>query len=190
MIIRRSMKQLPILLIIFFLLPAMIFSEEEKEKATKPGDLGSISYAELGLNFGTPSIINAALGYWFGPIGLRVSGMYWYGVFGIQGIFGIRFADNIHRRHALALAFGRYGLLFSTATTYGPSSSGVTEEITYLGLVYNLNVKDFFFEIGPAVVLTISFGTIPAIPLLQIGYMYRFIPESVYTRMKHRKYLP
>ena len=100
------MKKLLLLIILFFLLSSIVFSEDEKEKEKEPRDLGSTSYFELGVNFGFPAGINAALGYWFGVFGLRVSGMYWGELSGIQGNLGIRLADNIHRRHVLTLVSG------------------------------------------------------------------------------------
>jgi len=39
-------------------------------------DLKEGSYREMGINIGTPAALNAAFGYWFNSVGLRVSGMY------------------------------------------------------------------------------------------------------------------
>ncbi len=184
---------LPILLIIFFsLLPAMVFSEEEKEEKKEPRDLDSTSYLELGFNFGTPVAFNAALGYWFGPIGLRVSGMYWVplnGISGIQGNLGIRLADNIHRRHALALVVGTIHLDVQDAAELsetGVYTYGDMWDLTYFGFAYNLNVGGFFLEVGTTVVLALSVPEeapifavfIPPVGIWQIGYMYRFIPPE------------
>ena len=110
--------------------------------------------------------------------------MYWVpfsGISGIQGNLGIRLADNIHRRHALALVVGTIHWEV-VDPLFGEKD---ILDLTYLGAVYNLNVGGFFLEVGGAGVIKSvsspepdSEWITPALPLLQIGYMYRFIPPE------------
>ena len=127
--------------------------------AQKLIDLKEDSYQEIGINIGTPAALNAAFGYWFNSVGLRVSGMY-YGqeTNGVQLNLGLRLSDNFKRRHALFIIRG--------------ASKIDNDEWTFLGLVYNLNFKGFFLETG----LTFGEGDYskPQIAL-QIGYMRRIL---------------
>lgn len=128
-----------------------------------------VSYFESGINLGTPSGINGAFGYWNGPIGYRITGMY-YGsdLNGIQLNIGFKLSDNTKQMHNLALIAG---------TLQFKDENGNTEGIMYwkyIGLVYNLNFQGFFLETG----LTIGNGSFSSPQLVfQIGYMHRFLQK-------------
>ena len=143
----------------------LVYTLDKVKKITKEligtiEDLRDVSYYELGLNFGTPAGFNGVFGYWFSPVGLRLSGMYYGKVMqGIQFNIGYRIADNTKRYHSIAAVVG--------------SSKVKKKEWEYLGLVYNLYFRGFFLETG----LSIGKGSYSSPQLvLQIGYLYRVFP--------------
>lgn len=123
-------------------------------------DLMHTEYPELGVNFGTPGGLNLAAGYWFGTVGLRLSGMYLGDIAGVQGNVGFKLSDNSTHSHVLATVFG--------------TSEIERKNWTYVGGVYELNLYGFFLPAGA----TIGSGDFPSPQLVfQIGYMHRFLPD-------------
>jgi hypothetical protein len=123
-------------------------------------DLMHTEYPELGVNFGTPGGLNLAAGYWFGTVGLRLSGMYLGDIAGVQGNVGFKLSDNSTRSHVLAAVFG--------------TSEVERKNWTYIGGVYELNLSGFFLQAGA----TIGSGDFTSPQLIfQIGYMHRFLPD-------------
>jgi hypothetical protein len=124
-------------------------------------DLKEASYAEIGANIGIPSVLNIAYGHWFGPVGLRMSGLYLgRDAQGVQFNLGFKLSDNPKRSHSLAAVAG-------TSVMDG-------SEWDYAGIVYNLNIRGFFLEAG----LTAGSGDYASPQAtLQLGYMHRFLPK-------------
>ncbi|MEO1259947.1 MAG: hypothetical protein AAFZ15_14230 [Bacteroidota bacterium] len=142
------------------------------------------SYTELGLTYGLPGILNFNIGHWFGRTGVRVSGMYYGEDFaGIQLHVGYKLSDNNRQRHSVGFSYGRMGSLANEGGGLG-----------YAGLVYNytgpaLAIKRrhhaFFAEIGYGRYFetgnegadgVASFG-----PILQVGFLHRFVPHAPRT---------
>jgi hypothetical protein len=126
---------------------------------TVPLDLKRETYSELGITVGTPSGVNLAVARWFGQYGVRVCGMAFDSLRGIQAAVAYKISDNSDRSHSVAVVFG---------------GSKITGKVwNYTGVAYNLNYGNFFLEAG------VSAGsgsfTTPQL-LLQLGYSYRFLP--------------
>jgi hypothetical protein len=135
----------------------------------KPLKIKKTNYIEAGINLGTPSIINLAVGYWFGALGFRVSGMYIDRVAGIQGNLNIKLYDNTSILHNIGVVFG--SLKFQEANNIN-NFDKTYKYCTYLGIAYNLNWGAFFMELG----ITTGQGNFQSPqPCLQIGYMKRFL---------------
>jgi len=148
-----------------------VFSFDKIEKIVKentsvlPIDLKEKSYLELGVNIGIPSAFNVSLGNWFGPFGLRLSGMSFEKAKGFQVNIEYKLSDNIDRRHGLAAVLGSSKII----------SDGLAKEWNYFGITYELNWSGFFFETG----MSAGKGSFSSPQLLlQIGYMYRFLTEE------------
>ncbi|MFZ1729990.1 MAG: hypothetical protein WBQ23_02215 [Bacteroidota bacterium] len=133
-------------------------------------DLKDASYYELGVNIGTPAGINLAMGKWFGIVGARLSGMYFGDqLAGLQGNIGFKLSDNRKRSHVLAAIFGASHLEENYRTSQQRSL-----EWTFVGAVYELNLRGFFVQGG----LTVGSGDFSSPQaFFQIGYMYRFLPD-------------
>lgn len=141
-------------------------AQEQVEKG--PKSLKGNLYFEVGAIVGSPAYFNGAIGYWFGPVGSRLSGAY-LGRFlnGIQFNLGYKLWDSANTLHNLGIAAGR--------------SQDAGCDYSYLGPVYDLNYKRFFLEIGGGKVFNVRRGDFSSLPywvILQIGYMYRFIPTT------------
>jgi hypothetical protein len=133
-------------------------------------DFKHAEYPELGINFGTPAGLNIAAGYWFGIVGTRLSGMYLGStISGIQANVGFKMSDNSNRSHVLAAVFGASHLILDEDSYFERERNW-----TYVGAAYNLNLGGFFLEAG----VTVGHGdySSPQV-VLQLGYMYRFLPE-------------
>ena len=145
--------------------------EEKESSETDLSDLRGVSYLEIGANLGfPPALLNGVVGYWFGPVGLRVSGMYWGddrtegGMNGIQCEIGYKLADNANTLHSFAVV--------------GGTSRESCCDWSYLGGAYSLNHKWFFLELGLGKIVEIRRGRLGSFHgILQIGYMHRFLPE-------------
>ena len=143
--------------------------------------LKDLSYREIGVNIGTPALINLAIGQWNGPVNFRLSGMF-YGNWaqGIQLNVGYLLSENPRRRHSLGIIGGIWlwesseGILVVPRDGVGYVGNVKShDEWKYIGLAYNLHWGKFFTEIG----LTTGQGTYQNPQLsFQIGYMHRFLP--------------
>jgi hypothetical protein len=133
-------------------------------------DLMDTPYTELGASFGTPGGLNLMVGHWFGIVGTRLSGMYLGSTLaGIQGNIGFKLSDNSNRSHALAAVFGTSRLVEDEGTFFERERTW-----TYIGAAYNLNLGGFHLEAG----LTVGDGDFSSPQIvLQLGYMYRFLPD-------------
>ena len=98
---------------IFFILLAYSFTfsinslaQEKFENAQN--DIKGISYFEVGAILGSPAYFNGVIGYWFGPVGAHLSGMYsGNDINGIQFNLGYKLSDNENTRRNLGIAVGR-----------------------------------------------------------------------------------
>ena len=143
-------------------------------------DLTEVAYPELGVTFGTPGMFNFVFGYWFKKAGFRFSGMYYDKNFAaFQLHTGYKILDNNRHRHSIGISTGRMGR--------ADSKNG----IGYAGLVYSYTGPPFslakrhhawFAEVGygryfPTNKTERSSAGWNA-PILQVGYVYRFIPHA------------
>ena len=125
----------------------------------KPKSLTGESYTEVGVTFSHPLSLNGVAGYWLGPIGIRMTGMYLGSTdAGVQLNLGYKFIDNEKNRHS-------WGILL-----------GWMYDAGYAGIAYHLNYRSFFAELGWAGIIGRHFRSSQGY-LLQIGYMHRFIPK-------------
>ena len=125
------------------------------------------SYPELGVAIGFPASLNAEAGYWFGPVGARLSGMYWGDSYGVQGNVGYKLSETRRRYHAVALVAGR---------GVGVAPDQECCDWTYVGGAYNLVYRGFFLEAGLETPVKVRRGNFrDVVPLFQIGYLHRFL---------------
>ena len=140
-------------------------------------DLKAVSYPEMGL---TTSflLISPNLGYWFGRMGVRLSGMYLGEDHQEAHLnLGYKWSDTMKTQHSINLLMGKIV----------GSDPGADYDYTYLGVAYGLNFsiigyRGFFFELGMAKVLDDNLGNLaddPFVPCGSIGYMYRFTPKKM-----------
>ncbi len=143
-------------------------------KESQPKNLKNISYPEIGLTTSS-LLICPNLGYWFGPIGIRLSGMYQNENHNEAHLnLGYKLSDNEKTQHSINLLSGEI---------IG-SDPGADYYYTYLGVAYGLNFsikeyRGFFIEIGMAKVLHDHLGNLkddPFVPCGTFGYIYRFTP--------------
>jgi len=147
--------------------------EEPAMVEEKPRDLKNESYPELGVL--CSMMIMPALGYWFGPVGVRVTGMYLgddHNEFHLN--LRYKFSDNENTQQSINLL---------TERIVG-SDPGADYHYTCLGVAYGLNFsikgyRGFFIEMGMAKVLHDNLGNLqndPFVPCGTFGYIYRFTP--------------
>ena len=155
---------------IFFIILAFssIYGSAEKQVENRQKNLKKDSYFEVGIFLGSPAFFNAGFGYWFGPVGLRLSGTYLSkDTNGIQFNLEYKLSDNAKIRHNLGIAVGR---------AQDPGC-----DYSYFGPVYDFTYKSFFLEIGAGKVFNVRRGDFSDLPywiILQIGYVHRFFPKS------------
>ena len=138
-------------------------------------DLKEVSYPEVGLTTSS-LLISPNLGYWFGPMGVRFSGMYIGEEHNEAHLnLGYKWSDTAKTQHSINLLMGKIV----------GSDPGADYDYTYLGVAYGLNFtikgyRGFFFELGMAKVLDDNLGNLaddPFVPCGSFGYMYRFTPK-------------
>jgi hypothetical protein len=174
------MKSVLVLSMVFGLLLAFGMdqsAEAQTEEAVEdpsvagPRDLRRDCYLEIGANLGWPALINGAIGHWFGPIGLRLSGMYWGdekkdGRSGVQCDVAYKLSDNANTLHSLAVA--------------GGACRESCCDWSYWGAAYSLSHKWFFLEVGWAKRVENRSEARPQgsyQPIIQMGYTHRFLPH-------------
>lgn len=102
---------------------------DEVNKESKPKNLKNVSYPEIGLT-ASPLLISPNFGYWFGPIGIRLSGMYLNENHNEAHFnLGFKFSDNEKTQQSINLLSG---LIVG-------SDPGADYNYTYLGVAYGLN---------------------------------------------------
>lgn len=166
------MKAFPLLIMLLLLAPTLYAGEGGA--ATEPRDLKHESYLEIGafLSDPTPS---PAVGYWFGPFGVRISGMYWSEDKNkIHLNLGYKRLDTERKQRSV-------NLLLSKNVGSDP---GADYDFTSLGLAYSWNtlfgIRGLFLEFGLARVLHDNIGNVEdelVVPVGQLGYIYRFTPK-------------
>ena len=126
-----------------------------------------LSYPELGI---TTSflIIHPSIGYWWGPTGVRFTGMY--------------LNKDLHEFH-LNIGYALYdsdkvqhSINLLTSWVAG-SDPGADYRYGATGIAYGLNYRGFFLEIGLARPWRDDLGNLandPVVPCGYFGYMYRF----------------
>lgn len=138
------------------------------------------SYAEIGLTYGLPGIINFNVGHWFGRTGVRFSGMFYNEHFaGMELHVGYKLFDNNRQRNSIGFSYGRLG---STVDDGGIGYAGLVYNYTGPPLAIRKRHHGWFVAVGYGRYFQTgnesfrdngSFG-----PILQIGYMHRFIKHA------------
>jgi hypothetical protein len=138
-------------------------------------DLKEVSYPEVGLTTSS-LLISPNLGYWFGQMGVRFSGMYLGEDHNEAHLnWGYKWSDTAMTQHSINLLMGKIV----------GSDPGADYDYTYLGVAYSLNFtvkgyRGFFIALGMAKVLDDNLGNLaddPFVPCGSLGYMYRFTPK-------------
>lgn len=126
-----------------------------------------LSYPEIGI---TTSflIIHPSIGYWWGPTGVRFSGMYLkkdHNEFHLN--IGYALYDSEKVQHSINIL---------TSWVAG-SDPGADYRYGATGIAYALNWRGFFMEIGLAHPWRDDLGNLandPVVPCGYFGYIYRF----------------
>ena len=141
---------------------------DEFNKKSKSRDLKEASYPEAGLILWT----SPNIGYWFGPFGIRLSGMYRNEEHNAAHLnLGYKLLDNKTRQHSINILIGKIV----------GSDPGADYDYTYIGGAYSINYRGLFLEVGVAKALLDELGNVkrePLLPLLNVGYIYRFTPKE------------
>jgi len=170
----KYIKNILLIIIIVSMLFGNVVWANEVNKECKPKDLKNVSYPEVGLTTSL-LLISPNLGYWFGPIGIRLSGMYLNENNNeVHFNLGYKLSDNGKTQQSINLLSG----------VIVGSDPGADYNYTYLGVAYGLNFsikkyRGFFIEIGIAKVLHDHLGNLkddPFVPCGTFGYIYRFTP--------------
>jgi hypothetical protein len=129
-----------------------------------------LSYPELGI---TKSLLfHPSIGYWWGRIGLRLTGMYLnkdHHEFHVN--LGYAFSDSAHVQQSINLL---------TSWVAG-SDPGADYRYGAIGIAYSLNYRGIFVEIGLARPWRDDLGNLaddPVVPCGYWGYIYRFRPSN------------
>ncbi len=151
-----------------------------EEPKTQNINLKYISYFEVGLSYGTIAHpINFLIGYWIGPIGLNLAGMY-YGrrddiINGFQINIEYKILDDIDRRHSIGIVYNR----FHDEKNYKPYQDEDEKDHAGYGAIYKYYRKGFFVEGGFIKEKKLFLQKIDLYNqiqlILQLGYIYRFI---------------
>ncbi len=149
------------IILFLFVFSSLLQADEKKD------DYKFSFYPEAGILFGSPAFPNFSAGYWFGPFGLRVSGMYnERHMNGIQFDAAFKLSDSRKFMHSIGAAVGR--------------SQDPGCDYSYAGPAYSFNYKGFFLEAGVSKVFNVQRGDFSDLPywvIFQVGYMWRFLPE-------------
>jgi hypothetical protein len=128
------------------------------------------SYPEVGIT-ATSLIIHPSIGYWFGRIGTRFTGMY-------LNRDHHEFHFNIgYRLHDTKKTQQSINLLTSWIAGSDP---GADYKYGATGIAYGFSYRGLFFELGLAIPWRDDIGNLandPVVPCGYLGYMYRFRPE-------------
>ncbi|MBT5269665.1 MAG: hypothetical protein HOG80_08420 [Candidatus Marinimicrobia bacterium] len=153
---------------------ASAFQSSEAVVEKTPKDLTHASYPELGVVLSLP-IISPAFGYWFGPYGIRVSGMYYeedLNAFHLN--LGYKRFDDEKKQRSINILLSRFE----------GSDAGANYDYTSLGATYSWNsifgIRGLFVELGMAKVLHDNIGNVTdefLVPCGYIGYIHRYTPK-------------
>lgn len=150
-------------------------TKEEAAEVNKFVDLRNAKYFELGITFGPPAWLNLLVGYWWGQIGYRILGFHWgkYYPLSDDELSAVEFSVNwkVEDKANVLHSFGLLG-----GVQYWNASTKPLM-FRYAGVAYSLNWRGIFLSFGPVIAKDqdnqIEVGTI-----LQIGYVYRFLPNK------------
>ncbi|MFC1619664.1 hypothetical protein ACFL45_06935 [Candidatus Neomarinimicrobiota bacterium] len=137
-------------------------------------DLKFESYPELGILL-SPPIVSPAFGYWFGPYGVRISGMYVEeDLYEFHLNLAYKRLDNEKKQRSINILLSRIE----------GSDPGADYDYTSLGVAYSWNsllgVRGLFAELGMAKVIQDNLGNVIdefLVPCVHIGYIHRFTPQ-------------
>lgn len=126
------------------------------------------SYPELGIILGLG--VHPAVGYWWGRMGIRFSGMYKNKDDKEYHLnFGYVLRDTGKVQQSINLL---------TSRIVG-SDPGADYDFAATGIAYGLNYNGFFFEIGLGIPWRDEIGNVkddPVVPVGYLGYVHRFKP--------------
>lgn len=136
-------------------------------------DLWNEFYPELGITLGPPSLLNLNLGYWFGPVGVSLSGMAWFQEPGIQANIGLKLYDTKTIRHSISVLFGHFRMKERAGSGFW--SLPLEAYGDCFGFSYQLYASGFFLEVGN---IRFNNGRLQGerSVTVQIGYLLRFLP--------------
>lgn len=171
--LKQSINPAPVGKQILLIFTAFILFSTKALAEEKTRDLRYESYPEIGIVFS--AIVNPTFGYWFGPFGVRVAGMYLDEYFNELHInLGYKRLDNERRQKSI-------NLLLSRIIGADP---GADYDFTSLGVAYSWNsifgIRGLFVEFGMAKVLHDNLGNVKddfLVPCGYVGYIYRFTPK-------------
>lgn len=129
------------------------------------------TYLELGIT-ASSLLIQPSIGFWWGRIGVRFSGMYLnknHHEFHFN--IGYAFYDSDKVQHSI-------NLLTSRVVGRDP---GAHYRYSATGIAYSINYRGFFLELGLAHPWRDEIGNLaknPVIPCGYFGYIYRFRPND------------
>ncbi len=132
-------------------------------------DRKSLWYPEAGITTSL-NIPYPSFGYWFGRVGLRVSGIYLSNDrYEFYFNAGYAFHDTREVQHSVNLLTSRFS----------GSDPGADYRYWATGIAYALNYRGFFLEFGLAYPWKDEIGNLendPFIPCGYLGYIFRFRP--------------
>ena len=155
------MKRIEVALAVLFILMAGNVSADNEQYP---------SYPELGIMLGLN--VHPAVGYWWGRMGIRLSGMY---------------KNKDDREYHLNFAYVlrdtekvQHSMNVLTSRIVG-SDPGADYDFAATGIAYGLNYNGFFLEIGLGVPWRDEIGNVkddPVVPVGYLGYVHRFKPRN------------
>jgi hypothetical protein len=153
--------------------------EMDKVQKTTKKDIDNInfrdkSYSELGINVGTPSLINLFISHWFSSFGVGLTGLTLGIDYGAQCDLRYKLSDNSSRCHSVALIFGMFHweMEENSSTSYGTVTKRSIANWKYFGAAYQLNYGGFWLELN---LMGGSGDFRPPQIGFQIGYAHRFL---------------
>jgi hypothetical protein len=161
--------------LLFFTILFVSVTDINAELIEEPERLTHESYFEVGVTAWIPAGLNINAGYWYGRVGIRLSGGYWdwlnskFG-YGYQCNINYKLSENKIWLHNLGFIIGK--------SESGPvSSEEPCCDWTYIGFAYDMYYKGFFLEAQLQKPIEVRRGSFKEIvPLFQLGYIKRFLP--------------
>lgn len=138
-----------------------------------PANLYYANYGFIGLNFGTPGLLNIMGGYMIGPAGVSICGIHTTLFWGYQANLKFKLYDDSKKSGSLNLVYGDGGIAFNKF-----DGGGLEDSNEYLGLAFDWTYNYIWFEFGVCGVLPENKGENKLFEeyrlLVQLGLVLRF----------------